>query len=555
MAGISYLQTRRGRYYFRRRYPRWLALQIGPGEIVKALPPCAYVDAIDLVRQLTTISDKVLQMAMKVSGLTREDFEDIAREQFSKFQQKFEDAQEKPDGGNPARLAVASQERLRNQEWETGLLAAKKVLSDQGYELDVDDTALREFCRMLLRALGESSRIATTRIGGIYTARPEDPLFQGADKRAQGPSSTKSIPLSTACEKFRDEKIADDSWQYSSIRENKNCHSLILEWFGDRPINKISRIEVSDFLEMLRKLPATRGRSNKMRGHTLNQYVAMTESDPKLKTLSSTTIAKHMRNFGALAEWAVNKGYAVENPVRGVYKLPKNRKPKNEERFAFTDDQLQFWFTSPVYRGCKSENRRHLPGTLIIKDSWYWLPLLWLYHPVRPEEMAQLKVSDCREEDQVIYFDIDGGVSASEVRKAGTKIKTIAARRKLPIHTFLIEIGFVDYVEEQRRAGHVQVFPELKRSTGEKTYGAYICRRFREIILEQGLVGVSAYSFRHNVVTALANGCPNETMRKHLQAHALSGEDSRYIKGFPLADLKIAIDSIRFPHVEELFSK
>jgi len=25
MVGISYLQTRRGRYFFRKRYPRWLA--------------------------------------------------------------------------------------------------------------------------------------------------------------------------------------------------------------------------------------------------------------------------------------------------------------------------------------------------------------------------------------------------------------------------------------------------------------------------------------------------------------------------------------------------
>ena len=55
MVGISYLQTRRGRYYFRRRYPRWLALQIGPGEIVKARPPCAYVDTVDLVRQFTQL--------------------------------------------------------------------------------------------------------------------------------------------------------------------------------------------------------------------------------------------------------------------------------------------------------------------------------------------------------------------------------------------------------------------------------------------------------------------------------------------------------------------
>lgn len=545
MPGVLYLQTRRRRYFFRRRYPRWLALLIGPGEIVRALPSCAYVDAIDLVRRFTIISDKVLQMAMKVSDLTKEDFENLAKEQFSNFQQYYEDAQMSETSDDPEEWVKKSRETIRNKEWlAVALKPAKKVLEARGYKLDVEDTALREFCLMLIRGLTEASRIATSRQQGDYTARPLDPLFEDAEKAFQGPSKTFSISLSTACEKFREEKIADDSWQNSSIRDNKNCHDLILEWFGDRPINKIARTEVAEFLEMLRKLPSTRGRSNEMREKTLKQYVALTDADPDLKTLSSTTIGKHMRNFGALLDWAIRKGHVLENPVRGVYKPTNKRRAKKNDRDAFTTEQLIHWFSSPVYRGCKSVGRRHIVGAIIIKDSWYWLPLLWLFHPVRPEEMAQLLTSDCKEEDQITYFDIDGGASASEVRETGKKIKTVAARRKIPIHSFLLELGFLNYVKKQRRLGHDRIFSELKPYGGDKSYGGYICKQFRNIIRKSGMDSVSAYSFRHNAITSLAAGCSNETMRKYLQAHKLAGEDDRYVKGFPIHELKVAIDSI-----------
>lgn len=555
MASISYLQTRRGRYFFRRRYPRWLALQIGPGEIIKALPPCAYVDAIDLVRQLTTISDKALQMAMKVSDLTREDFVSIARAQFPKFQQKFEDAQETPDGGDPARWVVASQLRLSNQEWRTGLPAAKKVLSDQGYELDVDDADLKGFCRMLLRLLGDTSQIATLRLEGDYTARPLDPLFQDADKPSTTPSKIPSLSLSDAHMKFAADKQASKAWRPETAREVKNTIDLAVEWFDDISIDMITRQSVSDFREMLQHLPKLRGKTPIFSKKPLKQLVKITKADTSIERVSERTVSKHMGNLSNILDWSKRHGYATDNPALGVHKTTKRKRAANEERAAWTTEQLKRWFSSPIYTGCKSEGRRHEHGTLIIKDHQYWLPLLALYHPVRAEEIAQLFIDDILNKNGISYMKIDGGLDATEIDKTGKKIKNLAARRQIPIHRVLLENDFLDYVEETREAGHQRLFYMLKQSgTGER-FSAYYCKRFSHYKKQYGIKDATFHSFRHNAITSLSENHPNTDINDELAGHAIPGQRGRYRHGASIEALKVAIDSISHNDIDRIIVK
>ncbi len=70
-------------------------------------------------------------------------------------------------------------------------------------------------------------------------------------------------------------------------------------------------------------------------------------------------------------------------------------------------------------------------------------------------ECCQLTVDDVAVRDDTPVILVRGG--------DGKRVKTAAARRVIPVHPELVRMGFLDYAEAQREAGHARLFPELKR--------------------------------------------------------------------------------------------
>src|SRR5215212_7716376 len=58
--------------------------------------------------------------------------------------------------------------------------------------------------------------------------------------------------------------------------------------------------------------------------------------------------------------------------------------------------RLEALFNSPLFTGCQSEEKLHLPGNLQIRDHRYWLPLVMLYSGARPGEITQMHTKDVR---------------------------------------------------------------------------------------------------------------------------------------------------------------
>jgi integrase len=69
--------------------------------------------------------------------------------------------------------------------------------------------------------------------------------------------------------------------------------------------------------------------------------------------------------------------------------------------------------------------RRTEPGTLILRDEHYWIPLIGLFSGMRQEEICQLHVEDVREA---------WGINSRPPRK----LKNATAARLVPVHKDLI---------------------------------------------------------------------------------------------------------------------
>ncbi|BDO04984.1 hypothetical protein KAM622c_45710 [Klebsiella quasipneumoniae subsp. quasipneumoniae] len=64
-------------------------------------------------------------------------------------------------------------------------------------------------------------------------------------------------------------------------------------------------------------------------------------------------------------------------------------------------------------------------------------------------------LSDVLADDGVYYLNLESD------NESGKKLKNANARRKIPLHSKLISLGFIDYVNALKDAGYARLFPAL----------------------------------------------------------------------------------------------
>lgn len=548
-----HLLIKRGRFYFRRRLPKSLALSTGRQEIVRALPMCTRPEAVVLARYASTRLDLVLKQAMNDPDFSTQRLDAIVREIFQDVLAEYDRTRKlqwTEEGAAAAeRRHEGAAEQLRMNFWEDARGIVDDALANAGVELNHDGDAYKEMCNKTLRAFVEATRIHQARYNGDFTAQALDPLFANPATSASDAAPSISLKISEAYDKYRADKLARGEWRPEAVRENQNSYDLAVEFFGDRPVEDIQRIDVSGFRELIQVLPKMRGKSSAMRGKTLKELAALTRSNEGIQRLSATTVDKHMKNLSAFLGWAERQGYVTTNAARGVHKSSARKRNVRDERSAWNPAQLKQWFSTPFYQGCQSGHRRRLPGANIIRDHFYWIPLLAAFHPLRAEEIGQLLVTDIKCENGILFIDIDGGLDAAGVEKTGKQIKSHAAKRRVPVHSLLLDLGFNDYIQEQVGTKSERLFPLLKQGGKAKRFSQYFSRRFGEHIRYFGISGVSFHGLRHSAITALSEGNPNPDVTNELAGHKIEGERGRYRKGASLPTLKAAIETISYPEV------
>jgi integrase len=255
----------------------------------------------------------------------------------------------------------------------------------------------------------------------------------------------------------------------------------------------------------------------------------------------------------------------VQNPAKalGGEVLKRCGSPMvkaHEQRDAFSNEELRQIFSATWFQvGVGRRTRKGLFHSY--RPHYYWLPLLALFAGGRLNELAQLYLSDIRIDSAGIAFidfnlegegklDLDSSESGTGADKS---LKTINSQRSIPIHDFLLQRGFLDYVEALRTAGHTRLFPELKFDKNKgygKAAGSWFNERYLGNTLNMPRDGRrSFHSLRHNYATTLGAAGLATTLKSDLMGHSRSKAlvESRYSKGASMAEFKKAIDALAYP--------
>jgi integrase len=245
---------------------------------------------------------------------------------------------------------------------------------------------------------------------------------------------------------------------------------------------------------------------------------------------SAKTIDNKLDSLKDFFDYAIGHGlYTLtqDNPVQGLHiHTKKTRKASTQSFQPFPMPALQTLFEPEGYLGRMNE------------PDLFWGPLLGIYSGMRIGEVTQIRTQD-------VHL-ADNGVHYIHVYKS----KTVGGIRNVPIAQALIDLGFLQYVEECKAAGAERIFPHCPyiNHSYYKHLSAALLEHQRA--LEIKLPQTSFHSFRVNVITELHNKDANAGKILKIVGHEDGSGGGQavhwgYVRDLP--DCKSIMDLLHWP--------
>jgi integrase len=546
----EYVEWRGNRLQYRRAFPKdvWPIVGKGrafakslrtdsPSEAMRACPEAAraYFVAVDEARaRLAQLANLPPLTAQAAEGLAVKWFLEALETgeafRLPMFPDALDDALEfSSDRAADARQALAEGDL---KDWK---LRAAELRDAAGYNSEPIADAL--LTRLLGRASIAAEEVEAGRLTGDYGKRPADPLFAaameapiGAGANQPPPSVTEpsraspSVTVADLERAFRETKFPSVS--PSTVQGYAPVFRLLRDVLGaDTPLASITHDDGLRLFETVKALPTNALKRGALK--ELGTVAAVAEGKRLgLAVVSAKTVNdKYMGNIGALFRFAAKRGWISINPVHGL----RARDPVNDrDRRDSFGPSLQKLFGATPWTPKDTSKPLH-----------YWGPLLGLFHGLRLGEIAGLLVRDISEE---------GGEPMLLLRDGKRPLKTKAARRDMPLHPTLIELGFLKFVKEGREkaAGDELLFPGQKayaRDQWGRGLGEWFGKRVKALGLEGTKLGM--HSLRHDFRDALREAEVSEEVAHYLMGHTIPGMSKVY--GRPrLPQLKAAMAKISY---------
>ena len=175
-------------------------------------------------------------------------------------------------------------------------------------------------------------------------------------------------------------------------------------------------------------------------------------------------------------------------------------------------------------------------------EAAYWIPLLGLYTGARLSELAQLRTID-------IYISEEIPIISISNLGESQKVRTSASNRVVPIHSELIRLGLLNYLEKIKAKGHDSLWPNLKQRKDKP--GGYFSNWFGEY---RAGIGISGYPdfhcFRHTVRSQLSEAEIPEHVIDSILGHKIKGSTGAKIYTHrTLKTLRSAIEKLRYESI------
>jgi integrase len=434
--------------------------------------------------------------------------------------------------------------------------------SDAAYVLD-EPLTLDTNRAYVLKSVVEGARAAIAKKvtpEQIATAKSNQERLKPSE-----PQSPDAMLFSELLHTYLQEK--KDNLKAENLLRMKTEGGYFLDLVGDMPVGKIDRKVVLDkYKERLLRLPEDLRKAKKLCGSSnLDDLIdfALRENLP-LQSLK--TAEGHIIKVSEIFGYGVTRLRISHNPLIGLVAKKDKKKKTNERRDVFTGELLEAIFSAEWFLTGGS-------SSLHFRPHYYWLPLLGLFTGARISELAQLYLHDIKfleNRGWVVDFNLNESeetassrheISADQASYSSCledidekSLKNVNANRVVDVHSRLIQLGLLEYVEALRAAGYTRLFPEIQRNSAKERYGVAPAKWFNDKFLG-GKLGLARdgrmtfHSFRHTVSSAFDQLKVPETDVAQILGHA-RGKTTSYLVYGKDKDVSGTIELLRFPETD-----
>lgn len=339
------------------------------------------------------------------------------------------------------------------------------------------------------------------------------------------------ISLKQAVDDFIAERQRGEAWTDRTLKDRTAQLALLCELVGNNSaLASVDAIKAAEVKKTLQALPKNRNKNPKTRGKTVQEMVAVAD----VEKMDTRTVNEYLTVYQSFFGWAERQGHVQKNVFDGLQiKLGKR---KANARVPFTRDQIKTILAAlPEHTPDKSG-----------KSFRYWGVMLAIYTGARLNEIAQLALDDIQQEDGIWYLNV-----TDEGEDENKRLKNDNSKRRVPVHAALLAAGFIERVQELRKARHSRLFPDLKYQQGH-SYGRGLTRWVStKLLVDLGIKdeGLSFHSFRHSFITGLRQSGVELPTVQELVGHSkdVVTETVYNATAYPLPMLKTAIDKLVYP--------
>lgn len=267
------------------------------------------------------------------------------------------------------------------------------------------------------------------------------------------PSLPEAVPLSATEPDSPLLSVMIDEYTKEKVhlcRKSRNKYrqslALAISAFGDVPVKTITAEQGRQLRSLLPTLP--KGLSTvDMLSTPLSQLIASMDCT---QTITKSTANNHREQIYRLFDWMIHQGYVDDLKILSQ-EITVPSTSNKASRSPILDSEAKTVFESQIFsqhKGIKTKEIQHA--------HHFWLPLIALMAGMRPGEICQLHVHDVENVGGTWCLRIDA-------REEGQRLKTPNAKRRIPIHARLIELGFLRFVDDvkHRKGDKARLFPAI----------------------------------------------------------------------------------------------
>ena len=560
MNTYPYLISRNGVFYFRRIIPANLRTILGRLEVIRSLR----TKNIKIARQVTLeMSDKLDELFARIR---------LGKNLLSQKEQKFLSdhlVESKTKALMVEALEDFEDRKKEDIEWEafnarifrSEILEELKVsrldrvkpyindlLDSYAVSLDESSASYKQLCRAALKGLAEFYDNAEIIVRGDFENSRLDfdetdsvPEFYGKISDHRDQLTFKNVfskyikdQENVWSEKQHNSQTAKLDYFLSFLSESKKIDGEALT------LDAVTASDARKYKEHLQQVPT----NAKKIYPSLSPFQSVKAAKEQGKaTLSQTTINNYLQSISSFYRFAADElEYEGKNPFKGRSNTKAAKKRQRDQRNSFSKEHLKVLYSSPIYKGCKSEARCHRIGSLIPKQSHkYWVPLIGLYSGMRLQEILQLYLEDIYEQDGIWIFDLN-------TNHTDKSLKTPQSKRLVPIHSKLIESGFLDFVSEKNARGKSKRLFEDAKIASDKTYSSVFSKWFSRYLKNIGIKTdkTSFHSLRHNIKDYFRDVGESDELAENFVGRSTGSTGEAYGSGFSLRRMHEAVHKIQF---------